>query len=251
MSESIKEDGLKELFDEEKYEDNPEESLSKPEDKPCEDADDKEWEDIEGEDSDAQGDEGDDEEGDEGDDDESDDDDEEYEGGDKQRSEYSKCALMFVDNNGRSELWSAGENYSGLLGQGDQCNQSKKFAPMDYDKENITFSKASIRYSFGLALTDKGVLYGWGANTNHQISLADTEMFFSPTKMDYFNNYYVHDFAVGLKHALVQASPNNDLTKKQLFVIGDYKTVLNKYDVTPEGMASSKELTSSRITWFD
>lgn len=53
---------------------------------------------------------------------------------------------MFVENNGRSELWSGGHNTSGLLGQGGAINDSVKFAPLNYNKDNITFTKAQIKY---------------------------------------------------------------------------------------------------------
>jgi hypothetical protein len=136
-------------------------------------------------------------------------------------NETNRPALMMVDNNGKTELWSGGENQRGLLGQGDGKSESKKFAPMNYDKEKITFVDASIKYNFGLALTDKGELYGWGNNEYKCLGMSDTKNYFSPVEIPFFKDYYVHSFSCGDRHALVIASKRSERDKKILFSLGD------------------------------
>jgi hypothetical protein len=67
---------------------------------------------------------------------------------------------MFVENKGKLELWSAGMSTLSVTGQGKGKIESETFAPLDYDKEKITFKQASMYSNFAMAVTDKGELYG-------------------------------------------------------------------------------------------
>ena len=51
---------------------------------------------------------------------------------------------MVVKNNDKTELWSKGRSREGMLGQGNDKTESIEFAPLDYDKDNITFTKVQL-----------------------------------------------------------------------------------------------------------
>lgn len=135
---------------------------------------------------------------------------------------YKPC-LMFVENNGKSELWSAGYTNYGLLGQGEGKNESKKWAPLNYDKDTIHFVDASIRYYAGMARTDDGRLFAWGSNNSGQIGLPERKYYYSPVEIPFFKDYYTHEFSCGDYHAMICASPLNHMEKKQIFLMGDIK----------------------------
>ena len=52
--------------------------------------------------------------------------------------------IMVVKNNDKTELWSKGKSREGMLGQGNDKTESSEFAPLDYDKDNITFTKVQL-----------------------------------------------------------------------------------------------------------
>ena len=166
-------------------------------------------------------------------------------------SETNKPLLMFVDNKGRSELWSGGYSSYGLLGQGDGKNESRSFAPLNYDKENITFTKAIIKYYFGLAVTSKGELYGWGQNSYKQLAMSDTKTYFTPTEIQFFKDYYVHDFEWGDYHALIVASPRNDMEKRQMFATGDIRGISNQSEKTNDGVLHLKQFDNCNYTFLE
>jgi hypothetical protein len=166
-------------------------------------------------------------------------------------SETYKVALMFVDNKGKSELWSGGYSSYGLLGQGEGKNESKKFAPLSYDKEKLTFVKASIKYYAGMAVTDKGELYAWGSNGSRQIGLPDTKTYFLPTEVPHFKEFVVHEFCLGDYHSMVYASPKNDLEKKQMFLIGDIRGISDTTGKTAEGVLHYKLFDDAKYTWME
>ena len=166
-------------------------------------------------------------------------------------SEWNKPLLMFVEVAGRSELWSAGYSSYGLLGQGDGVTSSKGFAPLVYDKENVVFTKAVIKYYFGMAVTDKGELYGWGQNGYKQLAMTDTKNYFSPVEIPFFKNYYVHDFDWGDYHALIYASPRNDMSKKQMFATGDIRGISDQSAKTAEGVLQIKQFDDWNYTFIE
>jgi alpha-tubulin suppressor-like RCC1 family protein len=127
---------------------------------------------------------------------------------------------MMVEKDGKQELWSAGHNSTGLLGQGEGVNDSNVFKPMHYDTENITFVDASIKYEFGMAVTDKGELYGWGVNSQKQLGMSETKNYHVPTEIPFFKDYYVHKFSVGECHAIIVASNRSDRETKHVYATG-------------------------------
>ena len=166
-------------------------------------------------------------------------------------SETYRCALMFVENNGRSELWSGGHNTSGLLGQGGALNDSPKFAPLDYDRENIKFTKAQVKYYSGMAITDKGELYGWGSNSNKQLAMTNTQNYYSPIEIPFFKDYYVHDFEWGDYHALIYCSPKNNMEKKQFMITGYIRGIADTTGISPEGVLHLKQFDNIKFSWFE
>jgi alpha-tubulin suppressor-like RCC1 family protein len=133
---------------------------------------------------------------------------------------YRPC-LMKVRANDRIEWWTAGHNSRGLLGQGDSVSESRTFKCMDYDKEKVNFVEVSLKFNFGMAVTDKGELYGWGNNEYKSLGMADTKNYWSPTEIPFFKDYYVHDFDCGEYHAIVWASKRTEMDKRMVFAIGN------------------------------
>lgn len=156
-------------------------------------------------------------------------------------SETNKPLLMFVEVDGKSQLWSTGYSSYGLLGQGDGVTTSKAFSPLSYNTETTVFTKAVIKYYFGMALTDKGELYGWGQNGYKQLGMTDTKNYFTPVEIPFFKNYYVHDFDCGDYHALIYASPRDDMSKKQMFATGDIRGISDQSGKTAEGVLHIKQ----------
>ena len=161
-----------------------------------------------------------------------------------------KLTMMFVKNKDKMELWSCGSNDCGMLGQGDGKNESKKFAPLNYDTEKITFAKAQCTYYFAMAITDKGELYGWGQNNYKQLGMNDTKNYYSPTEIPFFRDYYVHDIAVGANIALISASPRADMDTRKLFYTGDIKGV-DTADVTNDGVLHIKQFDNLKYKWIE
>ena len=134
---------------------------------------------------------------------------------------HEQTALLFVEVDGKSELWSAGRDTNGLLGQGSEVNKSTKFEPLDYDKENITFKEAVIRTSHAFAITTKDELYGWGHNGSKELGMEDTKTYYSPTKIPYFEDYTVHSANIGQNHSIIKASPKGEPNKIMYFNLGN------------------------------
>jgi hypothetical protein len=70
--------------------------------------------------------------------------------------------MMLVDNKGKKEFWTAGQNTKGLLGQGDDVKESSKFKPMDYDKEKGV--ARGSEYVLGPLVYDV-IIYIWMVNS--------------------------------------------------------------------------------------
>jgi hypothetical protein len=156
---------------------------------------------------------------------------------------------MFVKNKDKLELWSAGISSCGLIGQGEGKNESKKFAPLDYDKEKITFEKASLYRNFAMAVTDKGELYAWGVNDKRNLGFADRVNRFSPTEITFFKDYYVHEVQCGYGMSIVSASPRADMEKRQIFVMGHVKGV-SQDGITRDGIVHLKDFDNVKYKWM-
>ena len=158
--------------------------------------------------------------------------------------------IMIVKNNDKTELWSKGRSSEGMLGQGNDKTESREFAPLDYDKENITFTKVQLFFNIALAVTDKGELYGWGYNEDRQLGMSDRSKFYSPTEIPFFKDYYVHDFSVGKRHALIKASPRTDMNVTKMFHTGRI-TGFNGLDANGDGIAHLKQFDNMNISCFE
>jgi hypothetical protein len=156
---------------------------------------------------------------------------------------------MFVKNKDKLELWSAGMSSYGLIGQGEGKNESKKFAPLDYDKEKITFEKASLYGNYAMAVTDKGELYAWGYNGIRNLGNADYANKYSPTEITFFKDYYVHEVQCGQGMSVINASPRADMDKIQIFAMGDVKGV-SLDGVTPDGIVHLKDFDNVKYKWM-
>lgn len=65
---------------------------------------------------------------------------------------------------GEEQLWSAGKNEQGLLGQGPLIKTSKVFKPLKYDHTIIKFVEISLHTDHAMAIDQNGNLYAWGSN---------------------------------------------------------------------------------------
>jgi alpha-tubulin suppressor-like RCC1 family protein len=61
---------------------------------------------------------------------------------------------------------SMGKSDKGLLGQGSTVDISDKFEKLDYDYKQVKFADVSLLYDHAIALTDSGLVYGWGSNAS-------------------------------------------------------------------------------------
>lgn len=64
---------------------------------------------------------------------------------------YSAIIKVKLDN-GTEQLWSAGKNDFGLLGQGPGVISSKSFKPLAYDSSAIKFDQVSLLSNHAMAL---------------------------------------------------------------------------------------------------
>lgn len=164
--------------------------------------------------------------------------------------ESPRCCIMMLKKDDRYELWSCGYSSYGLLGQGDGKNESKKFAPMNYDKEKLNFVQMSMYSNFAHAVTDKGELYAWGNNGYKQMGTTDYNNKYSPTEVPFFKDYYTHQVKAGQNMILVWASPRNNMEVKQLFVMGDVKGV-NTEGINNEGILHLKDMDNCEFKWME
>jgi hypothetical protein len=127
--------------------------------------------------------------------------------------------LLLIQRNGKNELWSHGFSNYGRLGQGEN-KTSFTFHKWNYDSDNINFIKASISYSYGMALSDKNELYMWGEN--HFVDQTiEGAYIYSPEKMPQFADYLVYDFRCGNKHAIVKASKKSNPEEINFYLLDD------------------------------
>jgi alpha-tubulin suppressor-like RCC1 family protein len=77
-------------------------------------------------------------------------------------------ALLKVNAEGQEQLWSAGKNEQGLLGQGPGIKSSNVFNSLKYDSAAIKFKEISLHTDHAMALSESGELYAWGSNLNRR-----------------------------------------------------------------------------------
>ena len=166
-------------------------------------------------------------------------------------SETYKPLFMFVEVEGKTELWSAGYSGYGLLGQGGDKRESKKFEKLDYNKEEINFVQAKMKYYHAMALTDDGRLFSWGSNGSYQCGLNESKTYYTPTEIPFFKDYLVRDFELGDYHSMVCASPRNELDKKMIFMIGDIRGISDTSGKNSEGILHYKPFDDIEYSWME
>jgi E3 ubiquitin-protein ligase HERC2 len=157
---------------------------------------------------------------------------------------------MLLKKDDRNEIWSCGYSSYGLLGQGDNKNESKEWAALSYDKEKLNFIEVDCYSNFAFAITDKGELYSWGNNGYRQMGTSDYNNKYSPQEVAFFKDYYTHEVKCGQNMILVSASPRADMEKKQLFVMGDVKGV-DMDGRNNEGILHLKDMDNVKYKWME
>jgi alpha-tubulin suppressor-like RCC1 family protein len=127
---------------------------------------------------------------------------------------------------GKTELWSAGKNSKGLLGQGtnktnDPILEAKVFTKMAYNADEIKVKEVYTAFDHAFFVSEDGKLYGWGCSINNRLGHPSEGDKLEPTLIEYFNDYIVHSAAIGSGHSLVIASKRDDATNHKLvFSVG-------------------------------
>ena len=155
-----------------------------------------------------------------------------------------------MENEGKSELWSAGKSSYGQLGQGTDNNSSDEFKSLDYDKENIVFKDVCLGFDHALAITTEGELYGWGRNEEKQLGMSDTKNYWSPTKIPYFENYYAREIKCGRYHSAVKVSPKGNRNKIMYLHLGDNNGCDNE-SKTDEGILHLHQFDKGNINYWN
>lgn len=128
----------------------------------------------------------------------------------------SVMALVLVKNGQVDELWSGGFNSKGALGSGEITTKSV-FSRVAYDANTIKFIDMDVYQDHAAAITDDGQLYQWGFNGFGRCGIRDRDknlfppQFWEPKKVEYFNEYFVRQVAVGQGHTVLIASPKTNL----------------------------------------
>lgn len=131
----------------------------------------------------------------------------------KVASGYSVMGLVLVKNSGVDELWSGGYNSKGALGSGDNVQTKSVFSRVAYDANAIRFIDVDVYQDHAAAITDDGQLYQWGFNAHGRCGIRDRDknifppQFWEPKKVEYFNEYFVKQVAVGQGHTVLIAAP--------------------------------------------
>ncbi|XP_075873601.1 RCC1 and BTB domain-containing protein 1-like [Nelusetta ayraudi] len=87
-------------------------------------------------------------------------------------------SMALVDN---GEVYSWGSNSNGQLGLGNNCNQQRPTRVLAL--RGVCIQQVVSGYCHCLALTDQGLLYAWGSNTNGQLGTGNRSNHFSPVKV--------------------------------------------------------------------
>jgi len=145
---------------------------------------------------------------------------------DKAKAGYTVMALLLIDNEGQKELWSAGNNTKGALGTGENVTMKSAFGRLSYDSSAIKFVDMDIYLDHAAALTEDGQLYQWGWNQQGRCGIRDRDLnnfpsnIWMPKKVEFFQDYTVHQMATGSCHTVVLASPKKDPAKRMVFAYG-------------------------------
>jgi alpha-tubulin suppressor-like RCC1 family protein len=131
-------------------------------------------------------------------------------------------AIIEVVNPSTSEkyLMSAGMNFDGLSGQGNDEAMSSEFKKLDYDHTTIQFKKVSLLTRHALAITEKGELYGWGCNENQRLGLSSSVVNSTkPVPIPFFNDpkrFKLLDVSCGADHSFVYVKEYDALGRGML-----------------------------------
>ena len=147
--------------------------------------------------------------------------------------------FLLVDVKGERHILSAGKNKKGLLGQGKKDGadviESRKFTKLDYDHTNTNFTEVFAGYDHAFAVTDKGELYGWGCNIHRRLGHDTEGDKFSPTKLEKFNDYFIHSVACGSIHSVIIAHKREDPSqRKVILTVGIEESIIAQLGITKE-----------------
>ena len=102
------------------------------------------------------------------------------------------CAQIAAGNNHslarktNGTIWAWGDNIFGQLGQGDNTNDSNCWSPRQIQAAT-DWAQVAAGGFYSLARKDTtGALYAWGANSQGQLGLGNTESYYSPTVVPSF-----------------------------------------------------------------
>lgn len=85
-----------------------------------------------------------------------------------QQGNSQSLAIIEVKNaDGDFQLFSAGANEQGLLGQGGKTKETKIFQAVNYDFKNVKFEQISLGFDHAVAIDAEGNLWAWGSNLMH------------------------------------------------------------------------------------
>ena len=139
----------------------------------------------------------------------------------------SVMGLLLIRNvGGVDELWSAGYNSKGALGSGENVQNKSVFSRLAYDANVLKFIDIDVYQDHAAAVTDDGCLYQWGFNGFGRCGIRDRDknvfppQFWEPKKVEYFNDYFVRQAAVGQGHTVVLVSPRGNLNQTRVFAYG-------------------------------
>jgi alpha-tubulin suppressor-like RCC1 family protein len=128
-------------------------------------------------------------------------------------------AIIEVHNSSNDEtyLMSAGQNFDGLLGQGNDEPISAEFKPLDYDHKKIKFVKVSLLTRHAMAISESGELYGWGSNQDQRLALEGVAASNKPTLLPRLNDkarFKILDIACGDDHSFVHVKETDSETNQ-------------------------------------
>jgi len=122
---------------------------------------------------------------------------------------------------GHKELYSFGLPDSPVLGQAYHF-LFDEYGRLEYP-EDIEFVDLTGNDQMAAAITSKGELYTWGCGPLGIIDYngISLEIADKPTKVNFFNNYFVKEVSIGNNHILVMAAPKSSINEMHIFAFGD------------------------------
>ena len=133
-------------------------------------------------------------------------------------------AMIKVRVDGEEQVWSAGRNEQGLLGQGAGVRVSKTFKPVKYDHKKLWFKQVSVHTDHAMAIdANSGEIYAWGCNVAKRAGFKD-DLFdgvFEPKLLAFPAKEHLTavSLSCGFDHTLVLFEDTQSRTQK-LFSIG-------------------------------